>query len=111
MSHNPKTNPQKVIGKYEDMWGMPKKPNFNPDDFKFVPRDPNRIPILLSLLSEYWQRPGYNDLRLAQIVSNFVNAPLVDVPGYFGRNATSVYNYEDDKLIEALKDALNKDNA
>ncbi|HYT44205.1 MAG TPA: hypothetical protein VEP90_17865 [Methylomirabilota bacterium] len=97
MSHNPKDNIKKIVGKYEDMWGKP--------------RNPSRIPILLSLLGEYWQRPGYNDLRLAQIIGNFANAPLVDAPGYFGRDATSIYNYEDDKFIEALKDALNKDSA
>lgn len=57
-------------------------------------RDPARIPKVLALLEQYWNR--YPDLRLAQIVGNF--SPFRDS-----------YHLEDDALIDALEAALDAD--
>ena len=65
-------------------------------------RDLSRIPILLSLIGEYWQRPGYSDMRLTQLLINLIN-PRDPSP--------EVFRYEDDDLIERLEEILNNDSA
>lgn len=55
------------------------------------PRDPDRIDLVLSLLKVYWDERS--DLRLGQILFN-LSHPI------------DVFQFEDDKLIEKLKEAI-----
>jgi hypothetical protein len=64
-------------------------------------RDLSRIPILLSLIGEYWQRPGYSDQRLTQLLMNITRLPY----------DSQFYNCEDDRLIEIFEEILNNDSA
>lgn len=56
-------------------------------------RDPARIKHLLALLETYWDRDGYRDLRLAQIIGNLTGK-------------RDPYYFEDSYLIAALEDEL-----
>lgn len=62
-------------------------------------RDPDRIPVIIELLKQYWQR--YPDLRLGQIVGNFTPRISAMEPG-------SSYNVEDDVIEESLRAELRK---
>ena len=88
MSHNPSSNIREAVENAAKRMSL---------QFNYIPRNPERINVVLSLLSEYWKRTGYNDLRLGQILCNF--------------GGERVYNMEDSELIVMLEKALNTDNA
>ena len=56
-------------------------------------RDPNRIPVILDELKEYWIR--YPDLRLGQIISNF---------GSYAGLGNDPFFMEDDVLLRLIWD-------
>jgi hypothetical protein len=77
-------------------------------------RDPNRIPRIIALLTEYWQRAP--DLRLGQIIMNFTpSRGVCDCPTFSKRGFHDIecstfdrdpYNWEDDHWEKALQQAL-----
>lgn len=62
-------------------------------------RDPERIPEILEELRVYWTKPGYEDMRLGQIIGNFL-------PAIYRNDA---YNFEDQELLDLLREANNKE--
>jgi len=60
-----------------------------------MPRDPNRIDIILEAIRKYWKR--HPSLRLSQIVGNFAT--------------TDPYYFEDSDLLEALNEAEEREEA
>jgi hypothetical protein len=77
-------------------------------------RDPNRIPRVIALLTEYWTR--YPDLRLGQIIMNFTpssgvcDCPLFAKRGFHDIDCTTFdrdpYNLEESHWERALQAAL-----
>ena len=60
-------------------------------------RDPKRIDEVCDLLKKVWARPGWNDLRLGQIICNMTYELTHDVDSFY---------IEDDKVIDYLKKKL-----
>lgn len=62
-------------------------------------RDPKRIQEILVELEKYWETPGNGDMRLGQIIVRFLPTLYKNDPFYF----------EDQELLDLLKEANNKD--
>ena len=56
-------------------------------------RDPNRIPVVLEELEEYWRKNP--DLRLTQLMWNLFSD---------GMSTAGFYNLEEDAVLQTLKE-------
>jgi hypothetical protein len=64
-------------------------------------RNPARIDRILKLLKEYWDRPGYQDMRLGQIIYALHSFYTKEY-----RDTGDVFNFEDEDLERILADRL-----
>jgi uncharacterized protein YihD (DUF1040 family) len=63
-------------------------------------RDPNRIPYILEMIKQYWEK--HPELRLCQLLSNIAIGQKV-------WDQNDLYYLEDEKLIAAIVQQLSED--
>lgn len=69
-------------------------------NFKFVPRDPQRIPVILEIVKTVWTR--YPDLRFGQLIDN------IHFSGKY--KYIDLFMVEDDKFLEVIQEFEKKNN-